>query len=165
MGEPMSKRMSGKMMAGIAAGAVSLGVVALPSVASASISKAASFTCIANTAIEFATGNVYGAPKSEAVPAAGAGAVACTYSSTKVKSFVIAVAPLGKSKFSKDVKLESSKDKLTTVHGVGKAATYGHGKSDILFVQQGKTIYEFLDNSGKATQKQLTAIAKVAVPK
>jgi uncharacterized protein with beta-barrel porin domain len=163
MGEPMSKRMSGKMVAGIAVGAFSLGAVALPSVASASIDKAKSFTCISQSAVEFATGNTYAAPKLGPGYVAGAGT--CTYTSAKVKSFLIARAPLGKSKFSKDVKLDAGKDKLTSVSGLGKSATYATGKLDVLFVSQGGNVYEFLDDSGKATLKQLSAVAKVVVPK
>jgi len=159
----MSKRMNVKMVAGIAVGAFSLGAVAVPSVASASINKSKSFTCITQTAVEFATGNTYSAPS--AGPGYVAGAGTCTYTSAKVKSFVIARAPLGKSKFAKDVKLDAGKDKLTSVSGLGKGATYGTGKLDILFVNQGGNVYEFLDHSGKATLKQLSAVAKVVLPK
>ncbi len=164
MGEPMSKRMNVKLMAGIAAGAFSLGAVALPTAASASIAKAKGFPCIAQSAVEFATGNTtYGAPK--AGPGYVATAGTCTYSSATTKSFVIARAPLGKSKFAADVKLGTKGDKLKSVSGVGKAASYGTGKSDIFFVSQGGNVYEFLDNSGKASLKQLEAVAKVVLPK
>jgi hypothetical protein len=163
MGEPMSKRTNVKLMAGIAAGAFSLGAVALPSVASASVDKAKGFSCITQSAVSFAMGNTYSAPK--AGPGYVASAGTCTYAATTGKSFVIARAPLGKSKFAADVKLGTKGDKLKSVSGIGKAATYGTGKSDIFFVSQGGNVYEFLDNNGKATLKQLEAVAKVVLPK
>ncbi|HEY2214235.1 MAG TPA: hypothetical protein VGH31_04200 [Acidimicrobiales bacterium] len=159
----MSKRSNVKLWAGIAAGAFSLGAVALPSVASASIDKAKAFPCVTQSAVSFAMGNTYSAPK--AGPGYVAGAGTCTYAAASGKSFVIARAPLGKSKFAADVKLGTKSDKLKSVTGVGKAATYGTGKTDILFVSQGGNVYEFLDNANKATLKQLEAVAKVVLPK
>jgi hypothetical protein len=163
MGEPMSKRSNVKLLAGIAAGAFSLGAVALPSVASASADKAKTFPCVSQSAVSFATGNTYSAPK--AGPGYVAGAGTCTYAATSGKSFVIARAPLGKSKFTADVKLGTKGDKLNSVPGLGKSATFGTGKSDILFVSQGGNVYEFLDNAKKATLTQLKAVAKLVLPK
>lgn len=158
----MSKRSGLKMGAAVAAGAFSFGALALPTVASASIDKAQGFPCVAKTVVSFATGVVYSGPKKGAGFTASAGT--CTYTSPTKKTFVIARAPLGKSKFSKDAKLSGGKDKLTSEPGIGKAALYGTGKSDIFFVDQGGNVYEFLDNSGAATLKQLEAVAKVVVP-
>ena len=48
--------------------------------------------------------------------------------------------------------------------GIGKAAIHGTGGFDVLLVQQGSEVYEFLDNSGASTVNELKAVAKLVVP-
>jgi hypothetical protein len=53
---------------------------------------------------------------------------------------------------------------FTSVSGIGKAAIHGAGGVDILLVQQGSEVYEFLDNSGASSVNELKAVAKLVVP-
>jgi hypothetical protein len=57
-----------------------------------------------------------------------------------------------------------SSDHFTSVSGIGKAAIHGAGGFDILLVQQGSEVYEFLDNSGATSVNELKAVAKLVVP-
>jgi hypothetical protein len=55
-------------------------------------------------------------------------------------------------------------DRFSSVSGIGKAAIHGTGGFDVLLVQQGSEVYEFLDNSGASTVNELKAVAKLVVP-
>lgn len=159
----MHKRSKFGFAAGLLAGAFTLGAVVLPTAASASVDSSKGFPCISPAPLNFATAGSYGAAKKGPGFVASAGTCSYTSSVTK-KTFVIARAPLGKSKLKNDAKLDVPKDHFTSVSSKWKSALYGTGKLDVLFVDQNKTAYEFLDNSGKATLTQLKAVAAVVIP-
>jgi hypothetical protein len=166
----MRKRSMAVGRAGLVVGATVLAVVTLTlqaSLASAStraVDKDFSFSCPAAGVLNFATAGNYGAPKESGGPVKGGGV--CTYTAVSGgATYVIARAPLGKSKFRNVAKAVLGHDHLTSVSGIGKAAIHGTGSLDVLLVQQGSVLYEFLDKSGTSTLKQLEAMAKVTVPK
>jgi hypothetical protein len=159
----MQKRSIFGFSAGVVAGAFALGALVMPTTASASVDTSKGFPCISAAPLNFATGGSYGAAKKG--PGFVASAGTCTYtSSVTKKTFLIARAPLGKSKLKTDAKLDIPKDHFKTVSSDWKTALFGTGKVVVLFVDQNNTAYEFLDNSGKATLTQLKALAKVVIP-
>jgi len=93
-----------------------------------------------------------------------AGAKVCTYTSPHIGStFVISHAPLAGSSLKNVAKLNAGSDHLTNVSGIGQAAIRGTGGFDELFVEQGSTVYVFLDNSGTSSLAQLKAAAKLVL--
>ncbi|HEX3796387.1 MAG TPA: hypothetical protein VHV57_17975 [Acidimicrobiales bacterium] len=134
-------------------------------IASGSVASAGTkhLTCPAATAVNTASGGSFGAPK---FGSAFAGSGYCTYkASTGGKTLTVAYSKLGKQNFAKLAKTEAGKhDHISSVSGVGQSAVHGSGPLDVLFVHQGSSIYEVLDNTKQATVPQLVAVAKLIVP-
>jgi hypothetical protein len=154
-----------KRRPGIAAGTVVFVSLVLPSTAF-SINyhaKPKSSTCLTGAKLSGATKATWPKPKISA--GLSPGQKLCTYlSSSSGATFLISHEALDGSSMKELAKDSFASDHFTSVSGIGKAAIHGAGGFDILLVQQGSEVYEFLDNSGASSVNELKAVAKLVVP-
>lgn len=122
-----------------------------------------SSTCLTGAKLSAATKATWPNPKSSA--GLSPGQKLCTYlSASSGATFLISHEALDGSSLKGLGKDSFASDHFTSVSGIGKAAIHGAGGFDILLVQQGSEVYEFLDNSGASSVNELKTVAKLVVP-
>lgn len=122
-----------------------------------------SSTCLTGAKLSAATKATWPKPKISA--GLSPGQKLCTYlSASSGATFLISHEALDGSSLKELLKETFGSVPFTSVSGIGKAAIHGGGGVDILLVQQGSEVYEFLDNSGASSVNELKAVAKLVVP-
>jgi hypothetical protein len=122
-----------------------------------------SSTCLTGAKLSAAVKATWPNPKVSA--GLSPGQKLCTYlSPSSGETFLISHEALDGSSLKELLKDSFGSGHFTSVSGIGKAAIHGAGGVDILLVQQGSEVYEFLDNSGASSVNELKAVAKLVVP-
>ncbi len=152
-------------LCGIGAAATVLGLAA-PAAAShhSSKPKSGSATCISASKLSTDVGASWSGP--HVTPGLSPGQKLCTYTqSTSGSTFLVSHEALDGSAMK-----TLAKDSYPGTHfasasvGGDKGLKGGNPGTDILLVQVGSQVYEFLDNSGMATTAQLETLAKQVIP-
>ena len=138
--------------------------VAVPAAASQYSSKSKSSSCVSASKLSSAVGASWSGP--HVTPGLSPGQKLCNYTqSTSGETFLVSHEALDGSAMK-----ALAKDSYPGTHFASasvarhKGLKGGNPGTDILLVQVGSQVYEFLDNSGMATTAQLETLAKQVVP-
>jgi hypothetical protein len=137
---------------------------ATPGAASGHKGKGSSGTCLSATKLSSTVGATWSGPTVSA--GLSPGQKLCTYmSSSTGATFLISHEALDGSTVKSLARESFSGTRLVSVTVDGdKGLKGGHPGFDILLVQKGSQVYEFLDNSGVASTAQLESVAKLVLP-
>ena len=151
-------------LCGVGAAATVLGLAAPAAASHHSTKPKAAATCISASKLSTDVGASWSGP--HVTPGLSPGQKLCTYTqSTGGSTFLVSHEALDGSTMK-----SLAKDSYPGTHFAsasvagGKGLKGGNPGTDILLVQVGSQVYEFLDNSGMATTAQLETLAKQVIP-
>ena len=152
-------------LCGVGAAATVLGLAA-PAAAShhSSKPKSGSSSCISASKLSAAVGASWSGP--HVTPGLSPGQKLCNYTqSTSGATFLVSHEALDGSTVKALAKDSYPGTHFASASVAGdKGLKGGNPGTDILLVQVGSQVYEFLDNSGMATTAQLETLAKQVIP-
>ena len=151
------------LLCGVGAAATVLGLAA-PAAASHHSPKPKSASCISASKLSAAVGASWSGP--HVSPGLSPGQKLCNYTqSTSGGTFLVSHEALDGSTIKALAKDSYPGTHFASASVAGdKGLKGGNPGTDILLVQVGSQVYEFLDNSGMATTAQLETLAKHVIP-